>query len=76
MLLICMFSGLSTGIEYPIAVLLPGEDISPALSFPQLPLVLCVELRPHRFSNVHFHLLSFKPQSLKIHGPDGLPIFI
>lgn len=65
MLRICMFSGLSIGIGYPIGVLLPREGISPALSFPQLPVVSCVELRPHGLSHVHFHLLSFKPHSLK-----------
>lgn len=71
-----MLSGLSTGIEYPIGMLLTGEDISPALSFSQLPLVLCVELRPRGFSNVHFHLLSFKPHSLKftVHAVCPLPL--
>ena len=65
MLWICMFSGLSIGIGYPIGVLPPGEDISSPLGFPQLPVVPCAELRLHGFSNVRFHLLSFKPHSLK-----------
>lgn len=42
----CMFSGWSLGTEQLLGVFFPVEDDFASPSFPRLPIVLCIVLRP------------------------------
>lgn len=54
-----MLSGLTlVSTEHPVDEVFPGEDQIPHANFLQLPIVLCVELRPHEFFSVFFGMFT------------------
>lgn len=54
-----MLSGLTlVSTEHSVGEVFPGEDQIPHANFLQLPIVLCVELRPHEFFSVCFGMFT------------------
>lgn len=56
MLLVCMFSGITTWCSITNSYAFPWERLSPTLRILSFPVILCVELRHSRVCSVHFDM--------------------